>query len=210
VRWQHIIRDLEFVDAVVEFCQPGGRSLEDFKSHKPFLVFVMENPKEWPELSRWFMIPECAKMMAEANIKPKKPAWGKKDNRVKNGEKPPEIVEAEAQPKLEVLLKPKNKKEKQDELRGGLVFAGDAVVPAPARREPRRLDIYAIGANGGLAIDPNAANQGIPIPPAPEPGLVFRQAAAPAADWPELKPVQIARAPWIGDQQAPEAEDEDV
>lgn len=64
INYQHMIRNIEFCDAVCDYCYPAGRSLRDMASAKKFTDFVLnehewdETTKQsvlkWPELVRWF------------------------------------------------------------------------------------------------------------------------------------------------------------
>lgn len=51
----HIIRNIEFVDAVCDFCYPASRSLTDMDDYGKFVYFVSKNRKAYPELAAWFV-----------------------------------------------------------------------------------------------------------------------------------------------------------
>lgn len=51
---KHIIRNIEFVDAVCDFCYPASRSLVEYQGHTPFIAFVSAGRKRWPLLAEWF------------------------------------------------------------------------------------------------------------------------------------------------------------
>jgi hypothetical protein len=49
----HIIRNIEFVDAVCDYCSPSGRSLRDMFSPESFVMFCLLQKKRWPILVNW-------------------------------------------------------------------------------------------------------------------------------------------------------------
>lgn len=51
---KHIIRNIEFVDAVCDYCYPSSRSLKDYNAYRPFVAYVSEHRKKWPMLAAWF------------------------------------------------------------------------------------------------------------------------------------------------------------
>lgn len=64
----HIIRNLEFVDAVCDYCYPCARGLLEFLDHKSFLGFVSENRKKYSNLTAWFIL---QKMLPGQKLGPK-------------------------------------------------------------------------------------------------------------------------------------------
>ncbi len=50
---RHIVRNIEFCDAVCDFCNPGDRSLKDFEDYRNFIKYVDCNRKRWPILAEW-------------------------------------------------------------------------------------------------------------------------------------------------------------
>lgn len=52
---RHIIRNVEFCDAVCEFCAPETRSLGSLANYEEFIHFVGANRRRWPHLSAWFI-----------------------------------------------------------------------------------------------------------------------------------------------------------
>ncbi len=59
---RHIIRNIEFVDAVVDFCHPGSRSLKDLQKPDGFIAFCMSNRKKWPRFCEWLVAQNYAKL----------------------------------------------------------------------------------------------------------------------------------------------------
>lgn len=89
VNARHIIRNLEFVEAVVRYCHPGDRSLRDLSDADKFIQFTSANRKQWPEWNRWMDTQDEFKKL----IKQNPGAFGPKDERTKKGEKAPEVLE---------------------------------------------------------------------------------------------------------------------
>jgi hypothetical protein len=58
---RHIIRNIEFCDAVCDFCYPAARSLVDMCDYRNFVTFVDQNRKQWPLLAEWFALHEFIK-----------------------------------------------------------------------------------------------------------------------------------------------------
>lgn len=52
---KHIIRNIEFCDAVCEFCYPASRSLLSLSNYPEFIHFVGMARKKWPILAAWFV-----------------------------------------------------------------------------------------------------------------------------------------------------------
>lgn len=51
---RHIIRNLEFCDAICDFCYPGLHSFQDIiHGPDPFILYVNSHRKEWPLLAEW-------------------------------------------------------------------------------------------------------------------------------------------------------------
>lgn len=50
---RHIIRNLEFVDAVCQFCYPCGRSFKELESYAAFINFCRSSRKDYPLLVEW-------------------------------------------------------------------------------------------------------------------------------------------------------------
>jgi hypothetical protein len=55
---RHILRNLEFVDAMCEFTHPASRSLTEMHDYVYFLAFVSRNRKRWPLLAEWLAHPD--------------------------------------------------------------------------------------------------------------------------------------------------------
>jgi hypothetical protein len=51
----HILRNVEFCDALVKFCAPASRSFTEAADHRELIKFVDVGRKEWPELNRWMV-----------------------------------------------------------------------------------------------------------------------------------------------------------
>lgn len=51
---RHIIRNIEFCDAVCDYCYPCTRSIGELSSNAGFIAFVSANRKRWPMLAEWF------------------------------------------------------------------------------------------------------------------------------------------------------------
>lgn len=78
VRERHIVRNIEFVDAVCSFCHPASRSLVEMGDHTKFCDFVAARRKQWPGLAEWLAV---QKYIPAPRLKP--------------GTKAPECVESE-------------------------------------------------------------------------------------------------------------------
>jgi hypothetical protein len=69
---RHIIRNIEFCDAICTFCLPAARSLNEFSDPKFFIEFVGQNRKQWPLLAEWMAHWELIKIKSwgpKADIK---------------------------------------------------------------------------------------------------------------------------------------------
>lgn len=53
---KHILRNLEFCDAICDFCYPASRPLSHVNDRIHFLNFVEQNKKRWPLLSAWLAL----------------------------------------------------------------------------------------------------------------------------------------------------------
>jgi hypothetical protein len=53
---KHILRNIEFCDAICDFCYPASRPLGDINNKIKFLSFVEQNKKRWPLLAAWLAI----------------------------------------------------------------------------------------------------------------------------------------------------------
>jgi hypothetical protein len=53
VNYRHIIRDIEFTEAICDFCAPCANSLQDMTDFRCFIRFVSERPATYPMLSQW-------------------------------------------------------------------------------------------------------------------------------------------------------------
>lgn len=51
---RHILRNIEFCDAICDFCHPASRSFKDLADYSLFIKFVDENRKKWTLLAEWF------------------------------------------------------------------------------------------------------------------------------------------------------------
>lgn len=71
IRHQHIVRNLEFVDAVVSFCHPAGRSFSELDRHDTFLSFCASNRKAYPFFTKWLGEQE---LIPAAKLKPSEEA----------------------------------------------------------------------------------------------------------------------------------------
>lgn len=54
INTRHIIRNLEFVDAVCQFCLPSSRSFKELAESASFIRFCVENRKAYPLLNQWY------------------------------------------------------------------------------------------------------------------------------------------------------------
>lgn len=52
---RHIIRNVEFCDAVCDFCYPASRSIKELGDKDCFVKFVDKNRKRWPLLAEWLV-----------------------------------------------------------------------------------------------------------------------------------------------------------
>lgn len=50
---RHIIRNLEFCDAVCDFCYPASRSVKEMEDYKYFIDFVNKRRKQYPLFAEW-------------------------------------------------------------------------------------------------------------------------------------------------------------
>lgn len=64
---KHIIRNMEFCDAICDFCYPASRSLADIETTQPFLDFVFARSKRWPLLAAWLNLHEFIKLRLPKN-----------------------------------------------------------------------------------------------------------------------------------------------
>lgn len=53
IRHQHIVRNLEFTDAVCSFCHPASRAFHEMKDYRFFLDFCAKNRKAYPYFTKW-------------------------------------------------------------------------------------------------------------------------------------------------------------
>lgn len=53
---KHILRNIEFCDAICDFCYPASRPLSHVNDRVHFLNFVEENKKRWPLLAAWLAL----------------------------------------------------------------------------------------------------------------------------------------------------------
>lgn len=53
---KHILRNLEFCDAICDFCYPATRPLGHIHRKEVFLEFIFTNKKRWPLLSAWLAL----------------------------------------------------------------------------------------------------------------------------------------------------------
>lgn len=53
IRRETAVKNLEFVAALVAFCNPAATSISDATSHKAFCQFVRKHRKEYPNLDAW-------------------------------------------------------------------------------------------------------------------------------------------------------------
>jgi len=80
---RHIIRNIEFVDAIVSFANPAERPMSDMTKVPSFTRYVAARAKEWPLAYSWLVFHKYIKDSATA--------FGPKDTR---GSKKPEVEEA--------------------------------------------------------------------------------------------------------------------
>jgi hypothetical protein len=123
---RHIIRNMEFVDAMCNYCYPCTRSFKALLDWREFVNYCLDNRKAYPLLVEWY---ESDKI----GLLPKRNAYGPKDTR---GTNPPEVVEAD--------LEPKSKKVKL----GGGIEVDEDVIRAMAQNveNPIMQDFMDIGA----------------------------------------------------------------
>lgn len=53
VNYRHIIRNIEFCSAMIDFCWPAGRSFSDLLDYKKFLAFCEERRNQYPIFCEW-------------------------------------------------------------------------------------------------------------------------------------------------------------
>lgn len=53
---KHILRNIEFCDAVCDFCMPCTRSLSELQHPKFFVEFINKNRKKWQLLAEWMVL----------------------------------------------------------------------------------------------------------------------------------------------------------
>lgn len=85
---RHIIRNIEFCDAVCSYCHPGSRSFLELRDWRPFIKYCADNRKTYPLFVEW-----CES--EDVGLLPKRNAYGEKDTR---GNKKPEVIESVAEP----------------------------------------------------------------------------------------------------------------
>lgn len=72
---KHILRNMEFCDAVCDFCYPANFSIRDLDNYKVFIAFVNANKKRWPLLAEWLANQDLIK------IRPPHPEKAEMDKR---------------------------------------------------------------------------------------------------------------------------------
>jgi hypothetical protein len=77
VRPRHIIRNIEFSNAVCDFCIPAGRSFAEMNDYRNFISFINDNRKFYPMFAEWAATVDFIKK-----------------RKVKPGEKPVDVEEA--------------------------------------------------------------------------------------------------------------------
>lgn len=77
VRPRHIIRNIEFSNAVCDFCNPAGRSFAEINDYRNFIAFINDNRKFYPMFAEWAATVDFIKK-----------------RKVKPGEKPLDVEEA--------------------------------------------------------------------------------------------------------------------
>ena len=55
VRSCHIIRNIEFVDSLCDYCYPAARGFNDLFAPHPYIQYVMDNKARWPILAFWLI-----------------------------------------------------------------------------------------------------------------------------------------------------------
>ncbi len=55
VRSCHIIRNIEFVDSLCDYCYPAARGFSDLFAPHPYIKYVMDNKSRWPILAFWLI-----------------------------------------------------------------------------------------------------------------------------------------------------------
>lgn len=53
---RHIVRNIEFVDAVCQFCYSASRSFKDLMNTKDFIQFCADNRREYPLFNEWLVL----------------------------------------------------------------------------------------------------------------------------------------------------------
>jgi len=80
---RHIIRNIEFCDAICTFCSPGSRSFQELYDWRNFVRFCGENRSDYPMFVEWLE-------SGAYQYLPKRNAYGPKDTR---GTTPPKMDE---------------------------------------------------------------------------------------------------------------------
>lgn len=62
MNYRHVMRNMQFCDAVVCFCAPAERSIADLGEYKKFVNYVDCNRKRWPLLAEWFAVQDIIKL----------------------------------------------------------------------------------------------------------------------------------------------------
>lgn len=60
-RPKHILRNLEFCDAIISFCLPGDRSFRELTDYLAFIQFCSGRRKEWPLFNEWLEFHDLAR-----------------------------------------------------------------------------------------------------------------------------------------------------
>ncbi len=97
INYRHIIRNIEYCDAMVTFCYPGARSLKDMKYEK-FVEFIGKNRKEWPRLAEWMAKQDMIKLKPYDRKKAKLEALTLKPDQVKEHNNPDADLKPKAKP----------------------------------------------------------------------------------------------------------------
>lgn len=80
---KHILRNLEFCEAICDFTAPCARSLKEMNDYRNLISFVNSNRKTWPLLASWFALHKMISAdLTKKILRPKEVPLKKKKGRV--------------------------------------------------------------------------------------------------------------------------------
>lgn len=89
---RHILRNIEFVDAVCCFCHPGSRSFKELMDFKCFIDYVDHNRKRWSLLGEWMAFHKIIELGPVNRMKANLGKITLDPTRAPEAEMPPELI----------------------------------------------------------------------------------------------------------------------